>query len=139
MIKRLVAALPAPERRLNEPDPANLFAPSSVPPTASGTLRTATFNLLNDERVYLNMGGAHALWDLRRVNALRTLVALDADVVLLQELQAAKDLTHLGGPKAGPHGKSIEFIQKTLGPTHTLVVQGDVGDKTKDGGRNTHD
>ena len=47
----------------------------------------------------------HAVWDLRRVNVLRTMLALDADVFLLQEL----------------NNKSRAFLAATL-TTHAFAA-----------------
>ena len=203
MIERLISALPPAERRGKEPDPDRLYEAHHVPPVRTGLLRVVTYNLLNDSRVALGMGGMHAVWDTRRINALRNLLALDADVILLQELNNNEskedveerkklppridgtrlDLFMGGGSSArvderltaaaaqedddeggdnddnfsrwssrdgrngnnkraagvtrvdsravgrqkkvgGSYGKSIEFLRKTLGETHTLVGGG---------------
>ena len=37
-------------------------------------------------RVKMGQGGLHALWEMRRVNVLRVMIALDCDAWLLQVL-----------------------------------------------------
>ena len=101
MIDRLIAALPAEERRDIEPEPSHLFAPHTVPTAAATHLRICTFNLLNDS---LPWTGLHAVWGTRRVNALRCLLAIDADAYLLQEL----------------NGKSVDFLRAMLGDEYEL-------------------
>jgi len=88
-----------------EPDPERLFDAHSVPAMhPEAHLRIATWNLLvtvgsaNDPR------GLHAVFDVRRMNVLRLLLALDADVVIFQELC----------------DKSRDFLRATV-VTHTLV------------------
>jgi len=84
--RRLVDALPR-SYLPKEPDPERLFEPHSAPPLHAGaTLRVATWNLLETVSGPNDPRGMHAVFDLRRVNVLRLLLALDADVVLLQEL-----------------------------------------------------
>ena len=85
-ISRLIEVLPAESRRPKEPDPAELFAPHLVPRLATGLLRLGTLNLLDDVRVKMGQGGLHALWEMRRVNVLRVMIALDCDAWLLQVL-----------------------------------------------------
>lgn len=104
LIRRLVRALPPLDRRLKEPDTALLFASHSVPAAAANQLRVCTFNLLDDVRVSLGHGGVHSVWDVRRINVLRCLLAIDADAYLCQELNA----------------KSLAFLQVTLGHEYAL-------------------
>lgn len=71
------------------PRPARAIAPPPLlsPPRASprpSHLRLCTLNLLDDRRVARGMGGAHSVWELRRVNVLRVLLAIGADAYLLQ-------------------------------------------------------
>ena len=114
LVRRLVGELPPELRRLKEPDPSLIFAEHSVPPIPAGELRLCTLNLLDDSRVAANMGGIHAVWEVRRVNVLRCLAAIDADAFLFQELNA----------------KSVAFLTATLAHEYTLVThasQGGVG------------
>ena len=104
-LSRLLSVLPPEERRPREPDPQRLCDEHTVPPVAGHQLRVCTFNLLDDVRVKMGHGGIHAVWDMRRINVLRCLLAMDADVYLLQELNA----------------KSIDFLRATLGSEYTLV------------------
>lgn len=97
-LERLLNVLPREDRRLKEPDPARLLEPHRVPAATSDLLRVCTLNMLDDGRVGLGMGGIHAVWDVRRINMLRVLLAIDADVFLLQELCE----------------KSVAFIRATL-------------------------
>ena len=104
LLGRLACALPPLDRRLKEPDTAQLFAPHAVPLAATHQLRVCTFNLLDDIRVERGQGGIHSVWDVRRINVLRCLVAIDADAYLFQEL------SH----------KSLTFLQATLGHEYDL-------------------
>ena len=105
--QRLLQVLPAAHRRTKEPEPEQLFAPHFVPAVhAEAHLRIATWNLLecsagNGPR---DPRGIHAVFDVRRINVLRAMLALDADVCVLQELVP----------------KSRAFLAATL-PTHTLL------------------
>ncbi len=105
-LSRLLSVLPREERRQREPNPERLCDPHQVPGAAAHQLRVCTFNLLDDVRVSNGQGGLHAVWDVRRVNVLRCLLAIDADLYLLQELNA----------------KSLGFLRGTLGPEYTLVA-----------------
>jgi endonuclease/exonuclease/phosphatase family metal-dependent hydrolase len=91
LIERLVAALPALDRKGRGKEPNEYLvasAPHHVPDVSPGCLRVATFNILDDERVRGGMGGLHSTWPTRRVNMVRVMLALDADVYLLQELSS---------------------------------------------------
>jgi hypothetical protein len=104
-LSRLLSILPPEERRPKEPNPQRLCDEHRVPPVAGHQLRVCTYNLLDDVRVEMGHGGIHAVWDMRRINVLRCLLAIDADMYLLQELNA----------------KSVGFLRATLGPEYTLV------------------
>jgi hypothetical protein len=121
LLSRLLAALPKEEDRLKEPCPSRIFDPHRVPPVPTDCLRIVQWNLLDDIRVSLGMGGIHAVWDIRRIGVLRTLLALDADAILLEELSSNADRERLRQPTAR-HGKAVEFLRATLGGTHTLVT-----------------
>ncbi len=109
-IRLCVAAIPPLPRRPKEPRPEELFAAHNVPACRRSHLRVCTWNLLNDARVAKGMGGMHAKWDLRRVNVLRNMLAIDADVYLLQEL----------------HHNSHFFLRAVL-PDYTLLTGGGQG------------
>ncbi|KAL1506949.1 hypothetical protein AB1Y20_007813 [Prymnesium parvum] len=104
----LLALLPPPHRRLREPDPSLLFSPHHIPAAHASHLRVCTFNLLDDCDAH---GGAHAVWELRRLNVLRVMLAIDADAYLLQEVNE----------------KSAAFLRATLGHEYTLELRGGVG------------
>ena len=99
----LIGVLPAPERRLKEPDPALLFAPHHIPLASTCQLRVCTFNLLDDVRVSNGHGGIHSVWDVRRINLLRCLLSLDADVYLCR---ARRDFH----PCSGPHPALTDWL-----------------------------
>lgn len=101
---RLIRVLPPPERRFKEPDDALLFAPHHIPKLAADQLRICTFNVLDDARVSKGQGGVHAVFDVRRINLLRSMIAIDADAILCQELSE----------------KSISFLLATLGHEFAL-------------------
>jgi hypothetical protein len=117
LIRRLEAALPAPERRMKEPSPSDVFAEHRVPPVQPGLLRVATFNALSDMPQY----GAHRVWDVRRINVLRTLLALDADVVLLQ-VSPHLALLHTLSPKIGPKPPCGRMLCAHLQPRLSCVL-----------------
>ena len=101
---RLRAVLPR-DFLPKEPDPERLFEPHAAPPLhGDAHLRIATWNILETVTGPKDPRGIHAVFDVRRINVLRLLLALDPDVVILQELCKA----------------SRTFIMAVL-PTHTLV------------------
>lgn len=77
----LLGVLPPERNRRKEPDPQLLYAPHTVPNVKASALRLCTFNLLHDSG---GVHGVHGVWELRRVNVLRVLLAIDADAYLLQ-------------------------------------------------------
>ena len=91
-IRRLRAALPR-SFLPKEPDPERLFEAHAAPPLhGDAHLRIATWNLLETVTGPNDPRGIHAVFDVRRINVLRLLLALDADVVILQELCKARGL-----------------------------------------------
>ena len=91
-IRRLRAALPR-SFLPKEPDPERLFEAHGAPPLyGEAHLRIATWNLLDTVTGPNDPRGIHAVFDVRRINVLRLLLALDADVVILQELCKARGL-----------------------------------------------
>ena len=102
--RRLRAVLPR-SFLPKEPDPERLFETHAAPPLHSDAhLRIATWNLLETVTGPKDPRGIHAVFDVRRINVLRLLLALDPDVVILQELCKA----------------SRTFLAAVL-PSHTLI------------------
>ena len=95
-IRRLRAALPR-SFLPKEPDPERLFEAHGAPPLhGDAHLRIATWNLLETVTGPNDPRGIHAVFDVRRINVLRLLLALDADVVILQELCKARSRGDVG-------------------------------------------